>query len=70
MFPYISLCEICDPGVQVMNADIPMKVLKTRREPFNCIQRNYSTIGDNLDSVNMLRMRRSLHLFDNIWLYN
>ena len=30
-FPYISLCEICDPVVQVMNADIPIKVLKTRR---------------------------------------
>ena len=27
MFPYIGLCEICDPRVQVMNADIPMKMI-------------------------------------------
>ena len=26
MFPYISLCEICDPGIQVMNAEILLKI--------------------------------------------
>ena len=31
---------------------------------FNCIQREYSTIRDSLDSLNMLRMRSALHRFE------
>ena len=38
---------------------------------FNCIPREYSTIGDGLDNLNMPRMRSGLHLFDYtcIWLF-
>ena len=30
---------------------------------------NKNSIGDSLDSLNMLRMRGDLHLFGHIWLY-
>ena len=44
-----------------MSADIPMKIMFEKTEcSLNCIQREYSTFGDSLDSLNMLRMRSGL----------
>ena len=40
MFPYISLCEICDPRVQVMNADIPMKIVENTPSVHLTVLRN------------------------------
>ena len=53
-----------------MIADIPMKIMFENKPSVRfTVQREYLTIGDSLDSLNMLRMRSGLHLFDYIWLY-
>ena len=43
--------QFCTALVQVLSADIPMKYTECS---FNGIQREYSTIGDRLDSLIML----------------
>ena len=54
-----------------MNADIPMKIMFENTPSVHLTekQRENSTIGDSLDSLNMLRMKSGLHLFDYLWLY-
>ena len=48
-----------------MNADIPMKIMFENTSSVHLTekQRENSTIGDSLDSLNMLRMKSGLHLF-------
>ena len=49
-----------------MSADIPMKIMF---ENTPSVHLSVYRIGDSLDSLNMLRIRSGLHLFDYIWLY-
>ena len=53
-----------------MSADIPTKIMfENTRSVHLTVYRGTSTIGDSLNSLNMLRMRSGLHLFYYIWLY-
>ena len=58
------------PGYRLC-ADIPMKIMfeNTPSVHLTVYRGIFDTIGDSLDSLNMLRMRSGLHLFDYIWLY-
>ena len=58
--------QLCTACVQVMSADIPMKIIFANRHiecSFNCKKREYSAFGDCPDGLNMLRMRSVLYLF-------